>query len=191
MTSITIFGTGNMGQAIAGVLASGGADIQHIGSADTDAQIQGEIVVLAVPYPALAVIADTYGAQLAGKTVVDITNPLDFSTFDALVVPAGSSAAAQLQERLPEAKVLKAFNTNFAATLASGTVGDAPTTVLVAGDETDAKTALIAIVEAGGLAAVDAGSLSRAHELEAIGFLQLTLAVGEKISWTGGFSLAR
>lgn len=191
MTSITIFGTGNMGQAIAGVLARGGADIQHIGSADTDAQIQGEIVVLAVPYPALAVIADTYGAQLAGKTVVDITNPLDFSTFDALVVPAGSSAAAQLQERLPEAKVLKAFNTNFAATLASGTVGGAPTTVLVAGDETDAKTALIAIVEAGGLAAVDAGSLSRAHELEAIGFLQLTLAVGEKISWTGGFSLAR
>ena len=44
MTSITIFGTGNMGQAIAGVLARGGADIQHVGSLDTDARIAGDIV---------------------------------------------------------------------------------------------------------------------------------------------------
>lgn len=191
MTSITIFGTGNMGQAIAGVLARGGADIQHVGSSDADARIAGDIVVLAVPYPALAAIADSYGDQLAGKTVVDITNPLDFSTFDALVVPVGSSAAAGLQERLPEAKVLKAFNTNFAATLASGTVGGQPTTVLVAGDDAAAKTALIDAVQAGGLAAVDAGALSRAHELEAVGFLQLTLAASEKIGWTGGFTLAK
>lgn len=190
MTSFTIFGNGNMGQAIAGVLARGGADIQHIGSADTNAQINGDVVVLAVPFPALAAIADTYGAQLAGKTVVDITNPLDFATFDGLVVPAGSSAAAGLAERLPEAKVLKAFNTNFAATLASGTVGGATTTVLVAGDDADAKAGLIAAVQVGGLNAVDAGALSRAHELEAIGFLQLALAVSEKIGWTGGFALA-
>ena len=190
MTTITIFGNGNMGQAIAGVLARGGADIQHIGSDETSTQISGDIVVLAVPYPALAVIADAYGDQLAGKTVVDITNPLDFATFDALVVPAGSSAAAGLAERLPEAKVLKAFNTNIAATLASGTDGGAPTTVLVAGDDADAKAALVAAVQAGGLKAVDAGSLARAHELEALGFLQLTLAAAEKITWTGGFTLA-
>ena len=190
MTSITIFGTGNMGQAIAGVLARGGADIQHIGSGDASATVNGDIVVLAVPHPSLAQIVAAYGEQFAGKTVVDITNPLDFSTFDSLVVPAGSSAAAELQAALPAAKVVKAFNTNFAATLASGTVEGAPTTVLVAGDDADAKAALIAAVQAGGLAAVDAGALSRAHELEAIGFLQLTLAVGEKIGWTGGFALA-
>ena len=189
MTSITIFGTGNMGQAIAGVLARGGADIQHVGSSDTAAQIAGDIVVLAVPYPALATIADSYGDQLAGKTVVDITNPLDFTTFDALVVPAGSSAAAGLQERLPEAKVLKAFNTNFAATLASGKVGENTTTVLVAGDDADAKSQLVSAVVAGGLNAIDAGSLKRAHELEALGFLQLTLAANEKVSWTGGFGV--
>jgi predicted dinucleotide-binding enzyme len=45
------------------------------------------------------------------------------------------------------------------------------------------------VVTAGGLKAVDAGSLSRARELEAIGFLQLALAAGEKISWTGGFAV--
>ncbi|QKJ18374.1 NADPH-dependent F420 reductase [Microbacterium hominis] len=191
MTTVTIFGTGNMGQAIAGVLARGGADIQHVTSTDTSATIAGDIVVLAVPYPSIASIVAGYGAQLAGRTVVDITNPLDFSTFDALVVPAGSSAAAELQAALPAAKVLKAFNTNFAATLASGTVGEVPTAVLVAGDDADAKSGLLALIEAGGLTAVDAGALSRAHELEAVGFLQLTLAVGEKIGWTGGLALSR
>ena len=111
--------------------------------------------------------------QLTGKTVVDITNPLNFETFDSLVVPVGSSAAAELQKALPGARVLKAFNTNFAATLAAGTVGTEKTTVLVAGDDADAKAALINAVTAGGLAALDAGALARAHELEAIGFLQL------------------
>ncbi len=191
MSTITIFGSGNMGGAIAGVLARGGASVQHIGSAQTDAQIEGDVVILAVPYSSLAVIAQNYAPQLAGKVVVDITNPLDFETFDSLVVPVGSSATAELQQALPEAKVLKAFNTNFAATLASGTVGTATTTVLVAGDDADAKATLIAAVQAGGLATADAGSLARAHELEAIGFLQLTLAVSEQVGWNAGFALAR
>ncbi len=195
MASITIFGTGNMANAIGGVLADGGSSVQYISESESGtAAIAGDIVVLAVPYPAVDAIIAAYGAQLDGKTVVDITNPLDFSTFDALVVPDGSSAAAEIQKSLPAATVLKAFNTHFAATLASGSVGGtdgAPTTVLVAGDDSAAKATLISGVEAGGLTAVDAGSLSRAHELEAIGFLQLTLAVGEKIDWTSGFTLAR
>lgn len=189
MTTFTIFGTGNMATAIAGVLTAGGATVAHIGSADTGAKVQGDVVILAVPYPAIADIVASHGDQLAGKVVVDITNPLNFETFDELVVPAGSSAAAELQRALPAAKVLKAFNTNFAATLASGTVGETQTTVLVAGDDAEAKAALAAAVTAGGLAAIDAGSLKRAHELEAIGFLQLTLAAGEKISWAGGFAV--
>ena len=189
MASISIIGSGSMGQAIKSVFDKGGHEVEFVGR-DASQPVNGQIVVLAVPYPAVAEILAERAGQLAGKVVVDITNPVDFATFDALVVPAGSSAAAGLAERLPEAKVLKAFNTNFAATLASGTVGGAPTTVLVAGDDADAKAALVAAVQAGGLKAVDAGSLARAHELEALGFLQLTLAVGEKIGWTGGFALA-
>lgn len=191
MSTITIFGSGNMGGAIAGVLARGGASIQHIVSGDTDATIEGDLVILAVPFGALETIAATYGEQLTGKTVVDISNPLNFETFDSLVVPVGSSAAAELQNALPGAHVLKAFNTNFAATLAAGKVGTEPTTVLVAGDDADAKAALINAVTAGGLAALDAGALARAHELEAIGFLQLTLAASEKISWTAGFAVVQ
>ncbi|MFF8819320.1 NADPH-dependent F420 reductase [Leucobacter sp. NPDC015123] len=189
MTNFTIFGTGNMATAIAGVLTAGGATVAHIGSADTGAEVQGDVVILAVPYPAIADIVASHGDKLAGKVVVDISNPLNFETFDELVVPTGSSAAAELQRALPAAKVLKAFNTNFAATLTSGKVGETQTTVLVAGDDTEARATLVAAVTAGGLAAIDAGSLQRAHELEAIGFLQLTLAAAGKISWAGGFAV--
>lgn len=192
MANISIFGTGNMANAIGGVFAKGGANVQYIGSADSDnAKVEGDIVVLAVPYPAVDGIIAAHQDALAGKTVVDITNPLDFSTFDSLVVPADSSAAAEIQAKLSNSSVLKAFNTNFAATLASGTVGDLGTTVQVAGDDVSAKQSLISAVTAGGVSAVDAGSLKRARELEALGFLQLTLAAGEKIAWTGGFGLVR
>jgi NADPH-dependent F420 reductase len=190
MTAYTIFGTGNMAGAIGGVLAAGGASVEHISHQQgAGATVTGDVVVLAVPYPAVAEILGAYADQLEGRVVVDITNPLNFETFDELVVPAGGSAAAEIQRARPGARVLKAFNTNFAATLASGRVGESATTVLVAGDDAEAKAALIAGVAAGGLRAIDAGSLKRAHELEAVGFLQLTLAADEKISWTGGFAV--
>jgi NADPH-dependent F420 reductase len=189
MTSISIIGTGNMGQAIASVAGKGGATVQLIGEGDAGTQVAGDVVVLAVPYPALSAVIAERGASLAGKIVVDITNPLNFETFDSLTVPADSSAAAEVAAALPDSRVLKAFNTTFAGTLAAGTIGDATTTVLIAGDDADAKSVLAGIVTSGGLKAVDAGSLKRARELEAYGFLQLTLAASEKISWTGGFAV--
>ncbi|QJW35950.1 NADPH-dependent F420 reductase [Cellulosimicrobium protaetiae] len=199
MSSITIIGAGNMGSAITGLALAAGSEVQVLTREATDLdprvaagtvgdELKGDVVVLALPYGAVAEVVDLYADRLDGKVVVDITNPLDFATFDALVVPDGSSAAAQLQQRVPGARVLKAFNTNFAATLASGQVGPLPTTVLVAGDDADAKAALAGAVS--GVRVVDAGSLKRAHELEALGFLQLTLAAGEKTSWTTGFALA-
>lgn len=189
MTTATIFGTGNMGGAIAGILTAGGATVQHIDTSTPEAAVSGEVVVLAVPYSALSDIIATYGDQLAGKIVVETTNPVDGATMDSLLVPADSSSTAELAAQLPAASVLKAFNTNFAATLAAKTVGDNRTTVLIAGDDTAAKETLAAVVTAGGVDAVDAGSLRRARELEAVGFLQMTLAMAGKTGWTGGFAL--
>ena len=189
MTTVSILGTGNMGPAIASVVEKGGNTVQLLGSNDTDQPVTGDIVVLAVPYPAVSQLLAERGEQVAGKVVVDITNPLNFETFDSLVVPADSSAAAEIAAALPNTKVLKAFNTTFAATLVSGTIGDQPTTVLIAGDDADAKAQLTDVVTAGGLRAVDAGDLRRARELEAIGFLAITLAAAEKIAWTGGFAV--
>ncbi len=192
MANITIFGTGNMGSAIGSVLSRGGHSVQHVDTTSQPAALTGDIVILAVPYAALADIVANYGDQLAGRVVVDITNPVNFETFDGLVVPADGSATAELAASLPQSRVVKAFNTNFAATLASGTVGDNRTVVHIAGDDADAKAALAAAITSGGeVDAIDAGSLERARELEAMGFLQIALAATEKIGWTGGFAVVR
>ncbi len=205
MTAVTIIGAGNMGAAIAGLVARGGNTVQVLTKDPQKASaalpaathgtvgepITGHIVILALPYAAVADVLSQYAGVLDGKVIVDITNPVDFATFDSLVVPVGSSASEVIAQTVPGSSVLKAFNTTFAGTLASGSVGAESTTVLIAGDDTDAKAALAAVIEAGGLRAVDAGSLKRAHELEALGFLQLSLAAGNKTSWTSGFALAR
>jgi len=204
MAQITIIGAGNMGGAISGIATAGGNTVQllardaakvaEVNPAATAGvvgdPITGDIVILALPYGAVADVLAAYSGQLDGKILVDLTNPVDFATFDALVVPAGGSAAAEIAKLVPGARVLKAFNTNFAATLAQGSVGGLPTAVLIAGDDADAKAALAGVLASGGVKAVDAGSLKRAHELEALGFLQLTLAAAEKTSWSTGFALA-
>lgn len=189
MSKVTIIGGGNMGKAISELVTKGGNTVEILTRSDASTAVTGEIVVLAVPYGALDEIVAQRGDELAGKVVVDITNPLDFQTFDGLVVPADGSAAAELAAKLPRAKVVKAFNTNFAATLGTGKVGQNTTTVLVAGDDADAKQGVVSFVKAAGLNALDAGSLKRARELEAIGFTQLVLAASEQIGWTGGFAV--
>jgi NADPH-dependent F420 reductase len=189
MAHISIIGTGNMGQAIAALAGRGANTVELFDSSDADKQLTGDIVVLAVPYPAVEGVLAQRGDSLAGKVVVDITNPLDFETFDSLVVPADGSATAVIAAALPQSRVVKAFNTNFAATLASGSVGSLTTTVLVAGDDAEAKAQVEQLVTSGGLHAIDAGGLNRARELEAIGFLQIKLAASEKVAWTGGFGI--
>ena len=189
MTHVSIIGTGNMGSALAGLVTKGGNTVETFNTSDIGKPVTGDVVILAVYYPAVREVIAQRGDQLAGKVVVDITNPVNVETFDGLVVPADGSGTAEIAAALPSSKVLKAFNTNFAATLASGTVGSEATTVLIAGDDADAKNLLAGIVTAGGLRAIDAGSLKRARELEALGLLQITLAAAEKIAWTGGFAV--
>ena len=189
MASITIFGKGNMGSAIGGNFEVSGNEVTYI-TKDTPVEQLGEIVVLSVPYPAIAGILTAHRDLFAGKIVIDITNPLNFETFDSLVVPAASSAAAEIPKELPHASVIKAFNTDFATTLATKKVAGAhPTTVLLASDDKEAKDKLIAALEGSGLSFIDAGLLKRARELEAMGFLQISLAAADKIRWTGGFGI--
>src|SRR5262245_20603535 len=86
MASFTIIGTGSMANAIGGVLAEGGSDVEYVKKEEVgSAVLTGDVVILAVPYAAVSEIIAVYGGQLAGKAVVDITNPLNFETFDSLV----------------------------------------------------------------------------------------------------------
>jgi predicted dinucleotide-binding enzyme len=207
VTSVSIVGAGDMGSAIAGIAAKAGAAVQIIARDEAKARalaaeiggssgvigdpLTGSIVVLALPYAALSDVLGVYRLALSGRVVVDICNPIDLATFDGLVVPADGSAAREIATLVPAARVVKAFNVNFAATLTTGTVGISPVTVLVAGDDPDAKAAVIALVRAGGLQAGDAGSLNRARDLESVGLLQVTMAAREMISWAGGFAVAK
>ena len=189
MTHVSIIGTGTMGQAIAGVVTRGGNTVELLGHGDAETLVTGELVVLAVPYSAVGEVLAQRGDSLAGKVVVDITNPVNFETFDSLVVAPDGSAAAEIAAALPRSRMVKAFNTTFGGTLTGGTVGPLTTTVLIAGDDADAKSLVTDVVTAGGLRAIDAGSLRRARELEALGFLQIALAAEEKVPWTGGFGV--
>lgn len=189
MAKVSIFGKGNMGTVIGDNFKDVGNEVAYVSKEEVTNDL-GEIVVLAVPYAAVDGIVDTYKDSFAGKLIVDITNPVNFETFDDLVVPSDSSAAAVIAEALPDASVVKAFNTNFAASLGSKKVADAQqTTVLLASDDEEAKSSLTQALDGSGLAVIDAGSLKRARELEAVGFLQISLAATEKITWTGGFGV--
>lgn len=98
-----------MGPAIAYIVANGGNTVELLGRDAADKPVTGEVVVLAVPHAAVPDVIAARGEQLAGKVVVDISNPLDFATFDSLVVPADGSAAAEIAAALPRSRVLKAF----------------------------------------------------------------------------------
>ncbi|MGT2907308.1 NADPH-dependent F420 reductase [Streptococcus dentiloxodontae] len=189
MSKVTIFGKGNMGTAIGGLFEKAGHAVSYIGSEDKEAAV-GDLVVLAVPYPAVAGILENYGKGFEGKVVVDITNPVDFETFDNLVVPSDSSATAELAKAAPDVRWVKGFNTNFAASLVTGQVAGKETArVMLASDDEEAKAAVAEALAGSGVGMLDVGGLKRARELEAFGFLQISLAAQEKISWTGGFAV--
>lgn len=200
---VTVIGAGSIGGAVAKLAVKAGAEVQVLArdvakAAEVDSAvtagkigegITGDIVVVALPYGAYDEVLTPYAAALNGKIVVDPSNPIDFNTGDSVITPAGSSAAALLADKYAGSRVVKAFNTNFAGTLAAGTVGEVPTTVLVAGDDADAKDAVRALVTAGGLRVADAGGLQRAHELESIGAVQIGLAASGQVQWTNGFAV--
>lgn len=186
MKNITIFGKGNMAKVIAERFTQAGNTVEMFGSKDPVGKI-GDIVVLAVPYAAVATILEANKVELEGKIIVDITNPVNFGTMDGLLVKADSSATEEFVQLAPKSSLVKGFNTNFAYTLG----GDKNTTVLLASDDVNAKNTLVDTLNGSGLDVVDAGSLKRARELEAIGFLQITLAIREKISWMAGFTLTK
>ncbi len=196
---ITIIGMGNMARGIGSRLVAGGNSVTLLGrdvekAADLAAQlqavarrgasaqaapfgsaIQGDVVILTVPYPAELEVIQHYAAQLPGKIVVEITNPLN-ATFDGLATTTDSSAAEEVARFVPAgARVVKAFNTTFVGTLVNGQVAGQPLDVFIASDDAQAKAILSQVVEAGGLRPIDVGPLARARQLEGLGLLGITL----------------
>lgn len=113
--------------------------------------------------------------DLTGKTVIDITNPLT-PDMSGLSIGHTTSAAEEIQKAVPQARVVKAFNTVFAQVLGNDARAGAPKAqVLYAGDDADAKEAVRALIESAGFEAVDAGPLANARTLEPLGLLNIYL----------------
>lgn len=191
-TKITILGKGNVGGALSRGLARSYSHVQSLGndkSAQRQAATQAEVVILAVPFPALDDVVKNLGAALDGKVVVDATNALDANM--NLAVGYSTSGAEELQKKLPRARVVKAFNTVFAQHMDSGKVGGSSLTALVASDDASAKETVVALAKDIGFEAVDAGPLKNARLLEPLGFLNIQLGYVLGQGTQIGFKLAR
>ena len=189
MSSISIIGSGNMASAIGALAVKGGNAVEVIGRDPAKAAAlakelgdgatagtwgaapAGDIVILAVLFDSAVPVVSQYGDALAGKIIVDITNPF---TPDAtgLVTPDGSSGAQEIAKAAPaSAHVVKAFNTLFRDVLAAG----GPLDVFMAGDDAQAKASVSAFIKSLGLRPLDTGDLSMAHWLEGAGLLEMGL----------------
>jgi predicted dinucleotide-binding enzyme len=168
---------------------SGGASLAVTAMGMAEAIAGSDVVVLALPYPQGRQVTRDQGAALSGITVVDTCNPVDFSTFDSLLTSPGMSAAEEIAEANPAARVVKAFNTTFAATLLLGQVDGVPLDVFLAGDDADAKDKAATLVRDGGMRPVDTGPLRRARELEAFQLLHMTLQGPLGLDWASAIKL--
>jgi predicted dinucleotide-binding enzyme len=193
MSTISIIGTGGMAAAIGGLAAKAGhivevmsrdpakarALAEQVGADATTgtygAAPAGDMVVLAVPYSAVLDVVKQYREKLAGKVLVDITNPVT-SDHTSFVTPGDSSGAQEIAKAAPaDAKVVKAFNTQFSHVLAAGPVPGHPLDVFIAGDDEHAKARVSAFIESLGLRPMDTGPLPMARTLEHACLLSLGL----------------
>jgi len=193
MGTISIIGAGGMAAAIAGLAAKAGHSVEVISRDAAKARVlaeqvgagatagtfgagpAGDIVVLAVPYAAVLDVVKQYGDKLAGKLLVDITNPVaaDLASF---VTPGDSFGAQEIARAAPaSAVIVKAFNTLFSHVLAAGSFQGSPLDVFIAGNDAQAKARVVVFIESLGLRPLDVGLLPMAQTLEHVCLLSLGL----------------
>lgn len=193
MSTISIIGTGGMAAAIGGLAVKAGHAVEVISRDTVKAQAlarqlgagatagtfganpAGDIVILAVPYSAVLDVVTQYGEALAGKLLVDITNPVG-SDLTSFVTPEDSFGAQEIVKAASvHAHVVKAFNTLFSHVLSAAPVEGHPLDVFIAGDDAQAKARVSAFIDSLGLRPMDAGPLLMARTLEHICLLSLGL----------------
>lgn len=203
MTKVAIVGTGRVGQSIGKGLA--GKEEVRFGSRDPskaklpsgmeampqrEAVAWADVVVVAVPYPALKETVRSIGAAaFHGKVVVDATNVISPSM--ELAVGLTTSGAEELAKLVPEAKVVKAFNYVFAPNMSTGHVHGEALTLLVAGNDPQAKQVVMDLGREIGFDPVDAGPLANARYMEPLAMHIIKMGLGMKMGTDIGFRLVR
>ena len=191
---IGIIGKGNVGTAIGTGLSRKGHEVKFghrdPGEPVADAAKWGEVIILAVPYENVADAAEAIGTLANGKVLLDVTNAVGDDM--TLAIGCSTSAAEELQKRLPKTHVVKAFNTVFAANQNTGRIGKEQLTLFVAGDDAKAKQTVMQLGRDIGFEPVDAGPLKSARYLEPMAILLMNLAFGPGKMGTGiGYKLIK
>ncbi|HEX8099494.1 MAG TPA: NADPH-dependent F420 reductase [Actinomycetota bacterium] len=203
--NIAIVGAGNVGRSLAGALTRAGHSVMVSSRKAEDARAiadetgaqaapsnreavqAADVVILAVPYQALEDAAREVSDVLDGKVLVDASNRV--SRDDPASTIDGTSASEQLQSAVPAARVVKAFNTLFAARMANPIVNGIALDGLYAGDDAAAKSHVAQLLGDIGLQPVDAGGLAMARALEAMTTLLILINVVNGLSFDNGWKL--
>ena len=187
---IAVIGTGVVGRTLAQALQRAGHDVV-VGTRDPDETAgRDEWTGLEVPLRPLGLVASdaelvvnaTSGAaslaalgevgseHLAGKVLVDVANPLDFTQGfpPTLTVKDTDSLAEQIQRAFPGARVVKTLNTVTASVMVDpASVGDGDTTIFAASDDTEARQVVVGLLrELGWRDVVELEGLDNARGLE-------------------------
>lgn len=205
--NIAIIGSGTVGGALARRLGSAGHTVTVTSrtaasaralAAETGAQpaaspveaaSTADAIVLAVPWDAVEALARELYPVMAGKIVIDVTNPGKPDGSGPLFAGSGSGAE-RIAAWLPGVRVVKAFNTIFGSNLAAGgSRQGVRLDALVAADDATAKTAVLRLAADLGFDPIDAGPLSNAGLLEAIAWLNISLNMTNGWPWQSGWKL--
>lgn len=185
---IGIIGKGHVGSALARGLTKAGHNVKAIGNEPAklhEMASWAEIIMLAVPFTAIDSVVKAVGGSFGSKPLVDVTNALGADMQWA--VGFTTSGAEELQNNVPNARVVKAFNTVFAQHMDSSRLGDQQLTAFVAGNDAGAKNDVLELARNIGFDAVDAGPLRNARLLEPLGFFNIQLGYGLKMGTQSGF----
>ena len=190
---VGIIGKGNVGTAIGTGLARKGHEIKF-GHRDpkepvAEAAKWGEVIILAVPYESMTDAAKAIGTLADGKVLLDVTNVIGDNM--NLAIGFLTSAAEELQKKLPKARVAKAFNTVFAQNQSTGRVGTEQLTLFVASDDAKAKQIIMQLGRDIGFDPVDAGPLKSARYLEPMAMLLINLGYGLGMGTKIGYKLVK
>ncbi len=209
---VGVLGSGEVGRRLAAGFSGFGHDVM-IGSRDpgkpelrewlfdagaaitagtfADTAEHGELLVLAVlGNAAEEAIADAGADRFSGKVVIDAMNPLDFSGgFAKLSISGEDSLGERVQRALPDAKVVKAFNTIGSPYFVNPQFSEGPPTMLIAGEDAAAKgTVGDVLADFGWSDTIDLGGIESSRELEAICIAWVKVGVARG-AWDHGFKV--
>ncbi|NEM98405.1 NADPH-dependent F420 reductase [Pontibacter burrus] len=153
-----------------------------------DASWEADIIISAVPYAAEKEVAEKIREVANQKIVISIANPLN-ETYDGLVIAPDTSAAEELQKLLPNAKVIKAFNTTFAADFATPVIDGKQAGAFIAGNDPEALETVSELVSTAGFNPIVAGKLAVSGTLERMQLLLIQLNMKYDYNWLAGWKI--